>query len=551
MTEFVELPDFLVQNLTIGPLTVPFSLTELVLGLVLPALAVWTVLILVYRVIRKRVNRLHLEDFNPETFLKWSRRIMRLVLVFTVVVLIGRLLGAELMRGISRGMHILRQPFFTSGATQISVITLFLVVPVFYLAGWLSRLSRHLVEKNVLNHFQLDRSRYFSVVNVVRFLVLILTIIVGLSIIGINLSSLAVLFGLLGIGVGFGLQEVIGNMIAGVIIIFARPVKEGDRILVDGIEGTVQTIKLIHTIVETVTHETIIIPNSRITGSAMHNYSYDDARIVVCNSVQVGYDSDLDQVGEILIDLARRNPYATDAEEPSYRVWSFDDSGITVRICIWIADAVNRVAAFSWTNLEIWRAFRRHGIEIPFPQVDLHVKKNPPATNEATAKERAGRSGREFVPCQKPLNFLLILVEDILQGNIFKIINNMFRSVLPDRIDKTPLFPATGIPTGMVATDRTGSQVQPLINRQKNVFNGYLIRRFFQKKTASRTANRPDNAVLLQLEKNLLQKFRRNIFIGRNLFDRARLTLIGCCEVGHRPQRISALRCDSHDGSIE
>jgi potassium-dependent mechanosensitive channel len=397
MIEFVELP-FLTEPASIGPVTLPFSILEFVTQLVLPVLAAWLVLFVLYRVVRRWVRRVQLEDFNAPKVLKWTRRIFRLGLVFLGVILAGRLLGTELVYWTGTFIRVLSQPFFTSGSTEISVVTVVLVFPVFYLAGWLSKLSRQVVERNVLARLQLDRARQFSVLNVVRFLVMGLTIIVGLSIIGINLSSLAVLFGVLGIGVGFGLQDVIGNMFAGVVIIFARPVKEGDRILVDEIEGTVQQIKLIHTVVETVTHETIIIPNSRITGSTMHNYSYDDIRIVVCNSVQVSYESDLDRVGEVLLALARRNPYAAPHEEPRYRVWSFDDSGITVRICTWIDDAVNRVPAFSWTNLEIWRAFRDNGIVIPFPQMDLHVKDTP----GTTPKPDAGPEGEDQAEMSPP-----------------------------------------------------------------------------------------------------------------------------------------------------
>ena len=78
----------------------------------------------------------------------------------------------------------------------------------------------------------------------------------------------------------------------------------------------------------------------------MHNYSYDDVRVVVCNTVQVSYGSDLDRVGEVLLEVARRNPYGIPGEEHRYQVWSFDDSGITVRVCTWIKDAVDRVPAF-------------------------------------------------------------------------------------------------------------------------------------------------------------------------------------------------------------
>jgi small-conductance mechanosensitive channel len=239
----------------------------------------------------------------------------------------------------------------------------------------------------------LDPARAVSLLNVIRVVVMGLTVILGLSIIGINLSSLAVLFGVLGIGVGFGLQDAVADMFAGVVIMFARPIKEGDRVLVEEHEGTVHQIKLLHSVINTITHETIIIPNSKITGNSMHNYSYDDARIILCNTVQVSYGSDLDQVGQVLLEMAHRNPWAIEGMEPRYQVWSFDDSGITVRICTWIRDARDRIPAFSWTNLEIWRAFRANGIEIPFPQMDLHVKDMAPGRLEPPTTESGGDLG--------------------------------------------------------------------------------------------------------------------------------------------------------------
>lgn len=379
MFSVVELPAFFRNPIRLGAFSSPFSLFELLAELVLPTLGVWLLLFVTFRILRRLILRVQLEDFNNQRVLKWVRRVFRFASLFVLIALAGRLLGAELLRWIGIVARILGQPFYSSGNTEISVVTLALVIPVFYLAGWLARVSRQMVEHGVLKRMQLDRARQFSVLNVVRFGVMIITIVIGLSVIGINLSSLAVLFGVLGIGVGFGLQDVVGNMFAGIIIIFARPVKEGDRVLVDDIEGTVQQIKLIHTVVNTITHETIIIPNSKITGSSMHNYSYDDVRIIVCNSVQVSYGSDLDRVGEILLEIARRNPYAAPGKDHGYQVWSFDDSGITVRVCTWIEDAVDRIPAFSWTNLEIWRAFKTNGVEIPFPQIDLHVKDTPKA----------------------------------------------------------------------------------------------------------------------------------------------------------------------------
>jgi potassium-dependent mechanosensitive channel len=378
MRELVELPDFLFRPITFGPVVFPFTLWELVMHLVLPAVGATLAIYLLFVVLRRLVRRLQLAQEVKDRVLSWVRRGTRIGWLLAIAGLGSRLLGAELVRWLGILLRIMNQPFYSSGGTEISAVTLILVIPVFYFAGWLSRMSRQMLEHGFVRRLNLDPARTFSILNVTRFVVMGLAVVIGLSVIGINLSSLAVLFGVLGIGLGFGLQQAVGDMFAGLIIIFSRPVKEGDRVLVEEIEGTVHQIKLLHTVINTVTHETIIIPNSKITGNPMHNYSYDDVSVLMCNTVQVSYRSDLDFVGEVLIGVAARNPWRLGEEPGRYRVWSFDDSGITVRLCTWIRDTNERVEAYSWTNLEIWRAFRDNGIEIPYPQMDLHVRSGLP-----------------------------------------------------------------------------------------------------------------------------------------------------------------------------
>ncbi len=394
MRTFFELPPVLLQDIVLGPVRFQFSLWDLLMQFLVPALVVLLALYLLVVVIRRTVRRIGVADEVRQRVSQWVRRIARIAWVVTLVALASRLLGAEVVRWTAAFLRILNQPFYTSGSTEISFVTLILVIPVFYVAGWLSRLTRQMMERGLVRRLNLDAARSFSLLNVSRFAVMGIAAVVGLSIIGINLSSLAVLFGVLGIGVGFGLQQAVGDMFAGLIIIFSRPIKEGDRVLIDDIEGTVLQIKLLHTVVNTVTHETIIIPNSKITGNTMHNYSYDDVSILLCTPVQVSYGSDLDKVGEVLLEVAERNPWAYTGREHRYRVWSFDDSGITVKLCTWIRDAHERVPALSWTNLEIWRAFRANDIEIPFPQVDLHVKE----PRNGTGATRMTGSGGDFIP---------------------------------------------------------------------------------------------------------------------------------------------------------
>jgi small-conductance mechanosensitive channel len=304
--------------------------------------------------------------------------VYRIAGAVVVISLAGGLFGAQMFAYIGAALSVLREPFYSSGNTEISVVTLVLLVPVFYAATWLGRLSRRVANRALSERLALDPARRFSISSLLSYGVMGLVVVVGLSVVGLDLSALAVLFGVLGIGLGFGLQSTVANFFAGIVIIFSRPIKEGDFILVNEYEGTVEHIRLVSTVINTITHETIILPNSQIVDNYVHNYSFDDISIVLCSDVQVSYSSNLDRVKEVLTGVAQKNPYALSGDEGLVLFRSFDDSGITVSLCSTIRDAREKNRASSWLVLEIWRAFRNAGIEIPFPQRDVHIKSMPP-----------------------------------------------------------------------------------------------------------------------------------------------------------------------------
>ncbi len=237
----------------------------------------------------------------------------------------------------------------------------------------------------------LDESKRFTLSRLLSYLAMVLVFIFSLSILGIDLSVLTVLFGVLGIGLGFGLQNVVANFFAGIVILFTRPIKEGDRILVEGQEGTVVQVRLLSSIINTLMEESIIVPNSTLVNNTVRNYTYGDRTFVIPNTVQVSYESDLDTVLVVLDEVGRRNPFGITGKEPFVRVTSFDDSGITVSLYIYIKDVTDKGAAISWNNLEIWRAFKKNGIEIPFPQVDVHMKDQLVSDSGGTAVNSGAR----------------------------------------------------------------------------------------------------------------------------------------------------------------
>ncbi len=374
MTVIKAFLSFMTAPFKIGGITFSFSLLRVLLRFFLPLLAVFIFYKLLLFLIRRLILKpLKIAEEIKDKIYRYTRLLLRIVVFLLLLFLITGFFESEIQNYITKIWEVLSSPFYSAGASRISIVTLILAIPIFYLASWLARVTKRFVDAAILPKLTLAESVSFTVSSLVRYGVMILAILVGLSMIGINLSSLAVLFGVLGIGVGFGLQSVVSNYISGLVIFFERPIKEGDRILVNGLEGDVVHIRLRSTIINTLTNETIVVPNSQLVGNSIHNYSYEDKRIVIINSVQVSYSIDLEQAKEVLLKVAERAPYALKHPGPEARVMAFQDSGILMELWTWIKDGHEKLAATTWVNMEIWREFKRAGIVIPFPQVDLHV----------------------------------------------------------------------------------------------------------------------------------------------------------------------------------
>jgi potassium-dependent mechanosensitive channel len=373
--------DFFSQRIVLGANTLSVTWGRFILTFALPIVGVYLAIRLIVFLVKRLVAKSQLKEEVKNRIIRWFRRIYRLLFLVAIVVLAVSLFGDDVSHSLGSVFTFLREPFFVSGNTQISVITLLLLVPIFYLASWAGSATRRFLEAGVLERLSLDASRRFSIVSLTRYGVIALVAIIGLSIVGINLSSLAVIFGVLGIGLGFGLQGVISNFFAGIVIMFSRPIKEGDRIHIGDMEGDVIHIRLLYSVVNTVTRETIIIPNRHITENLVHNQSYEDPSIILFTNVQVSYRSDLDRVNSTLLQVGLESEYRHGSRPPRVLFRSFDDSGILVTLAVPIKNATERHQARSAIVMDIWRAFRKSGIEIPFPQRDIHVKQMPQIGN--------------------------------------------------------------------------------------------------------------------------------------------------------------------------
>ena len=361
------------SEINIGKFSLPFNLFGLVIRLVLPIIVIFFVFKFIKRGIFHFIDKSKAKDGNKLIAKSWIRRIFAIIFFVMVVMLASGLFGAEAMNYLKRFLGILNQPLIESGGTRITFITIILTIPVFYIGSWVGKTVKKMMNRDVLERMGFDDSKKFSFLSIVQYGVMIIVIMMGMSLIGIDLSALTLVFGVLGLGIGFGLQSIVANVIAGLIIIFSRPVKEGDRILINGIEGTVTQIKLNSTHITTLTNESIIVPNSKFVDDIVHNYSYEDRKIVVKNTVQISYDDDPEIATALLEKIANEIPQTLSDPPPFARFKGFGDSGLDLSLFTWIEDLQYKYEVHDKINREIWRRFREEGISIPFPHVHLII----------------------------------------------------------------------------------------------------------------------------------------------------------------------------------
>lgn len=266
-------------------------------------------------------------------------------------------------------------PLFELGGARLAAWSLvYLAVSIlmlFFLAG---RLRVWLAERALIRT-RLDIGARHAVASVTRYAVLILGILVILQTTGFDLTAFNVLAGAVGVGIGFGLQTIVSNFVCGLILMFERPIKIGDRIVVDTIDGVVLEIGARSTKVLTNDNITIIVPNSRFITENVTNWQYNDPTVRFRIPVGVAYGSDARLVEKLLLEVAAEEPDVLAEPPPAVRFMAFGDSSLEFELRAWSSSLVHRKGRLtSSLNFAIYDKFRENGIEIPFPQRDLHVR---------------------------------------------------------------------------------------------------------------------------------------------------------------------------------
>lgn len=321
-------------------------------------------------------------DVQPDAYMPgvtWLR------IVTSIIVWGGFLLLVSLMWGLSDTglawlMRLLHEGIQIGQFEIVPIELLWGVIALVVLisvTGWFkARLSQRWLTRT-----RMERGARDAVVTVSGYAGVAIAIIVGLSIAGVQFTNIALIAGALSVGIGFGLQNIFNNFVSGLILLFERPVKTDDWIVVGDTEGLVKRIRIRSTEIKTFDHADVIVPNSEIIQGKVVNWMLRDPFGRVIIPVRVAYGTDPEQVRSILEEIGREHPRAiTDAvlaPLPEALFRRFGDYGMEFELRLFIRDIEYTLHVQNDLNFAIERAFRRHGIVIPYPRQDVQIDRGP------------------------------------------------------------------------------------------------------------------------------------------------------------------------------
>ena len=269
---------------------------------------------------------------------------------------------------------------FTIGEFRIVpskiLVSLFVFAIIVISTGWV----KSQLEYSWLPKTSMERGGREAVVTITGYVMFTIAALVALSVAGFDFSNIAIIAGALSVGIGFGLQNIVNNFVSGLILLFERPVRKGDWIQVGTTEGYVKDIRIRSTRIITFDRSDVIVPNSELISNQVTNFMLDNIRGRAIVSVGVAYGSDTEKVRQILTRVAEENELVVKdgtSPQPLILFRGFGDSSLDFELRVHLYDVDRRLSTISNLNFAIDKAFREEGIEIPFPQRDVHVKDLP------------------------------------------------------------------------------------------------------------------------------------------------------------------------------
>ena len=322
--------------------------------------------IYVYRLLKNLSEKFDLNSTLVSEFLKNYSRFLR-VLYF--IFILNVLLSIPPVKEYTK--PILNYPIFNIETVKLSLYSLIKGLIVFYILYLFTNLIRRSIE--IYLSYKAEQKEVISTVDILIYnTALVFIVLITLSTMGISWKLLIPVAGALGIGLGFGLQDIFNNFISGFIILLTRAVKIGDWITLGENFGRITNIGMRTSTLRTLDNIDIIIPNSHLISNELINWSYSDNIVRIHIPVGVSYSSDVETVKDTLLDVAKNTAFVLESPAPDARFLEFGDSSLNFELLVWIdVKKIPIPLAKSELNFRIWKAFKENNIEIPFPQRDV------------------------------------------------------------------------------------------------------------------------------------------------------------------------------------
>lgn len=261
-----------------------------------------------------------------------------------------------------------------NGVTALHLLTALGFLGVFWGISWI---LQRLMGRHIVSRFGIPPGAAYALKRILHYTLVFLGFVVALQTLGLNLTSLAVVLGFLSVGIGFGLQNITSNFISGIIILFERPVSVGDFVSIGDQSGTVLSINMRSTVIQTRDRVRLIVPNSRFVSEPVVNWTHGDTLVRLHAPVGVAYGSEPELVVQALLEAARSHPDVQADPAPEVRFMSFGDSALQFSLLAWTSRPDRQYLIGSQLNFLIYQKFREHNIKIPFPQRDIHLQMSP------------------------------------------------------------------------------------------------------------------------------------------------------------------------------
>ena len=281
----------------------------------------------------------------------------------------------------------------TIGSLSFSPFTIVPVLVAIWLTFKIARLTRFFLETDVFSRVTLPRGVPGTISKVTNYIILTIGFFVVAGMLGIDLTKLTIVAGAFSVGIGFGLQNIVNNFVSGLILLFERPIKEGDKIELDTVSGVVQKIGMRASIVKTWQGAEVVVPNADLISGKLVNWTLTDMRRRIEIPIGVAYGTDPETVMRVLLDVAGRHPDVLDDPAPGVPFMNFGSSSLDFELRCWTVEDFVRVG--TELRVEITRTLAAHGIEIPFPQRDVHLRSAETGGQKLPGEEASPRPAEE------------------------------------------------------------------------------------------------------------------------------------------------------------